>query len=47
MLRMVAALADDLGDFILAVFELVAERRARGFFQRIEIFALDVLDDRK
>ena len=45
---MAAALADDFRDVVLAVFELVAERLiARRFFERIEVFALDVLDDRK
>ena len=45
---MAAALADDLGDLVLAVFELVGERLiAAGLFERVEIGALHVLDDRE
>ena len=43
---MAAALADDLRDVVLAVFEFVGERLiAAGFFERVEIGALHVLDD--
>ncbi len=43
---MAAALADDAGEIRLLVVELVGQRVvAHGFFQRIEIGALDVLDD--
>ena len=42
------ALADDPSDLVLAVFELPTERLITcGFFERIEVFALDVLDDRQ
>ena len=45
---MAATLADDLGDVVLRVIELVGERLiAARLFQRIEIAALDVLDDRQ
>ncbi len=45
---MAAALADDLGDVFLAAFEFVGERViALRLFQRIEVFALHVLDDRE
>src|ERR1043165_5271006 len=41
------ALADDLGDLVLAVVEFFGERRiAVRLFERIEIGALHVLDDR-
>ena len=44
---MAAALADDLGDVFLAAFELVGQRViALRLFHRVEVFALDVLDDR-
>ena len=42
-----AALADDLGDVFLAAFEFVRERViALRLFHRVEVFALDVFDDR-
>ena len=42
------ALADDLGDLVLAVVELLGERLiAARLFERIEIGALHVLDDGK
>jgi len=45
---MAAALADDPSDLVLVVFELPTERLLTGrFFERIEVFALDVLDDRQ
>ena len=44
---MAAALADDLGDVVLAAFEFVGERViALRLFHRVEVFALHVLDDR-
>ena len=43
-----SALADDLGDLFLAVVKLLHQRAiAFRLFQRIEIGALHVLDDRK
>src|SRR5262245_64287129 len=40
------ALADDTGDVVLAVAELLHKRLvAHGLFERIEIGALNVLDD--
>ena len=45
---MASALADDLGDVFLRVTVFVGEREiAARFLQRIEIAALDVLDDRQ
>ena len=42
-----AALADDLGDLVLAAFEFIGQRViALRLFHRIEIFALHVFDDR-
>src|SRR5258708_36047512 len=44
---MAAALADDLGDLVLAAFEFIGERViALRLFHRVEIFALHVFDDR-
>ncbi len=43
-----ATLADDLRDIVLAVIERVDQRLiAGGFFERIQVGALHVLDDRK
>ena len=45
---MAAALADDVRDVVLAVTVLVGQRLIAGrLFQRIQIGALDVFDDRK
>ena len=42
-----AALADDLGDLVLAAFEFIGQRMiALRLFHRVEIFALHVFDDR-
>ncbi len=43
---MAAALADDLGDILLAAFEFVGQRViALRLFHRVEVFTLHVLDD--
>ena len=44
---MAAAFTDDLGNLFLAIAEFFQQSAvALGFFQRVEVGALDILDDR-